>query len=189
MTDRETFLALLFNAPLLPTDAMVVLSGDGKVRMTSAVALLRQGVAHSVVLSGGVDNPPHSLHALDMRKHMIEEGLAPDRIITEVTSQNTYEQARALAGIAAGTDWSSIMLVASAYHLPRAFLTVLKAMPDMCIRVLPAWAPWTQCPDGLGVTRRELLADEAEKIERYRELGHVATYAEGVAHLERWEAA
>ena len=42
---RERFLATLYNSPLLRADAIVVYSGDGKVRLNAAVGALVQKCA------------------------------------------------------------------------------------------------------------------------------------------------
>lgn len=192
--DRETFLAWLYNGPLLPSDALVVLSGDGTVRIDAALGALRQGAAHYVVASGGVDNPPHALTAHATRRYLIDNGLHPDRIIEEPDSQNTHDQAGALVRLCAEHKWARVLLVTSPYHMPRAFLTVLaelrRAGAAEKVHVLPlpaAQVRWTDKPDGLDVTRLDLFADELRKIDEYSARGHVASYAEGLAYMRYWE--
>lgn len=196
-TDRERFLAALYTGPILPADAIVVFSGDGRVRLDAAVQALRQGAAHWCALSGGFDNPPHSLTAAEMRRYMVSQGLAPQRIIEDPFSQNTHEQAQWLANYAAMKDWKRALLVASSYHLPRAFLTVVSSLKaaglDETLEVMPlaaSQAPWWGKPEGLDITRADLFADELRKIEEYRCLyGHVASYADGLAYIRKWEGA
>lgn len=194
MSVREQFLCALFNGPLLPADALVVFSGDGKVRLHTAVGALRQRAAHHVLVSGGVDDPPHSLHADDMRRYLIERGLAPDRIVVDADSLNTREQAVRLASECLSREWETVTLVATHYHLPRAFLTVLQALAEceadkVLVLPLPAPAKWWEAPPGLDVTRMDLLADEFRKIDEYGALGHVANYEDGLAYMRRWETA
>lgn len=194
LTDRERFLAVLFNGPLLPSDAVVVFSGDGKMRLDAAVGILRQRAAHWAVVSGGVDDPPHSLNAADSARYLVERGLHPERIICDNDSQNTRDQAEYLAALCARMNFERVLLSTSPYHMPRAFLTVLASLraaglsDSVVVLPLPAGnAPWTGKPDGLEVTRMGLFDGELRKIEEYRAKGHVASYAEGLAYLMEWE--
>ena len=193
-TDRERFLAALFNGPLRLVDAVVVFSGDGKKRLDAAIGILRQRAAHWCVVSGGVDNPPHSLDADAAAKYLIERGLHPDRIVRDNASQNTHEQAEWLAEKCATEGWGSALLVASPYHTPRAFLTVLASLQsrnlteDVMVLPLPAGeCAWWERPDGLDVTRMDLFADELRKIDEYGARGHVASYEDGLRYLAAWE--
>jgi len=193
-TEREALCAVLFNGPLMLADALVVLSGDGETRLEAAVQLLHQRAAHHVVVSGGVDDPPHSITAERMGGYLIGKGLAYDRLHIEDESQNTREQAENVLAIAVKEEWARLLLVASPYHVPRAFLTFLKVLielghtEDVRIGVLPAsHTPWWGSPVGRNISRLELLAAEFRKIDDYQQRGHVASYAEGLAYLEHWE--
>lgn len=194
MIDRETLLAWLYNGPLLPSDALIVLSGDGVVRIDAAIGALRQGAAHYVVVSGGVDNPPHALTAKAARRYLIDNGLHPDRIIEEPASQNTHDQAVELVKLCETHEWTKVMLVTSPYHMPRAFLTVVRVLQlagaAEKVHVLPlpaAQVRWTDKPDGSDMTRVELFADELQKIDDYGARGDVAPYSVGLAYMRYWE--
>ena len=199
MTAREAFCNALASGPLLPSSAVVIFSGDGMTRVETAVGLLRQGAAHWTIASGGVDNPPHSLHADTIAEHLVEQGLHQDRIIVDGESQNTRDQAEWLAEFLTAPpepwEFPRVLLAVSPYHMPRAFLTVLQSLRDRDLHeqhhVIPVPAShtrWWGKPDGLEVTRMDLLADEFRKIDEYRELyGHVASYEEGLAYLKLWE--
>lgn len=190
---RERFCAVLSSGPLLRGDAIVVLSGDGTVRLDAGLQLFRQGGAPLVVVSGGVDNPPHSLSAQDSRRYLIEQGLAPDRIRMEGESQHTRESAEMVVEMAEDYDWKRILLVTSPYHMPRAFLTfsqVLDESSPYWLHVCPvpaAQAKWWEAPEGMTLERRELLVGEFGKIDDYQETGDVAYYPVGLCHLEHWE--
>lgn len=196
MSAREAYMAMLYNGPLVPADAMVVLSGDGVVRLDTAVGLLRQGAAHWVIVSGGLDDPPHSLTAEKARDYLVSKGLAEHRIILEGESQNTHEQAEAVADICRATldtedPWRRVLVIASAYHLPRAFLTCIQSFGDtldpIALVPVPAYANWGRPPDGLETPRVDLLADEFAKIDEYQARGHVASYEDGIAYLRELE--
>lgn len=195
MTPREAFCAVLANGPLRSGDAIVVLSGDGKTRVDVAFELLMQHAAKQVVVTGGLDNPPHSLTADQMRSYLIELGLRPDLIITEPTAMNTHEQAEAVVDLAVEREWKHLLLIASPYHQYRAFLTFLQVLNDrdldktIRLQSIPATQTrWWAKPDGLDETRFDMLEGEFDKIAAYRRKGHVATYETGLSYLEYWES-
>lgn len=198
ISDRERFCVVLASGPLLRGDAIVVLAGeDAEARGAVALELFRQGAAPVVVCSGGIQDPPRRLSGDAAGALLLARGLAPDRILIEPASQNTREQAVNVLALAIANEWHRLLLVASPYHLPRAFLTFLKAIqeadglvPHACdtiqlVAVPASQMPWWGSPPGTSALRLDLLADEYEKIHRYRE--HVAGYAEGLAYLRYWE--
>ena len=203
MTSREAFCAVLSNGPLIRGDAIVVLSGDGNTRLEVGMEQLKQRAAHNVVVSGGVDAPPHSLTAHAMRAWLIENGLAPDRIIKESESQHTHEQAENVVAMAIEKEWTRLLLVASPYHQYRAYLTFLHVLiaqdkhDTIHLLSVPATqTKWWGTPDGLefptdelewSAKRIDLLEREFEKIDEHRKKGHVAGYKEGLRYLEFWE--
>lgn len=193
-TARERFCAVLGSTPLLRGDAIVVLEGDGTTRLPAAVQLLRTGAAPFIVVSGGLDKPPHCITAEKMAGLLMGMGVGPDRILLDSESKNTQEQARHVFRLAEQENWSRLLIVASPYHAPRAFLTFLKELQridkDRAVHVVmvPAsQAPWFAKPDGLEVTRFDLLDDEFRKVDVYGEQGHVASWDDGIEYLRYWE--
>jgi uncharacterized SAM-binding protein YcdF (DUF218 family) len=192
--DALAFAAVVDSAPLLKADAIVVLSGDGEGRLNFACGMLQQGGAQHLVLSGGVDKPPFALTAHDLARKAIDRGVAPDRLCLEAASKNTREQAVNVVAMAAEREWGRLLLVASPFHAWRAFLTFVQALTDAGLRervhLINAPASqlkWWAVPDGRDMDRLGLLNQELEKIEAYRALGHVASWAEGLAYLAHWE--
>lgn len=193
MTDRELFCTILSNGPLMNADAVVVLAGeDAEPRLQVALQLMLSRAANTVVLSGGKHDPPRWIGADALRGQLLGMGLAHDRIVVEGDSQNTREQAVNVVEIIAAEGWAQILLVVSSYHMYRAYLTFLRALQeaglDDKVRLVPVPAsqtPWTEAPEGVEQTRADLLAVEFAKVEEYGE--HVASYAEGLAYLQRWE--
>jgi uncharacterized SAM-binding protein YcdF (DUF218 family) len=185
-SDRERFLAALYTAPILPADAIVVLCGeDAEERGHAAVELLRQGAAPTVVCSGRIDTPPRRVSGAAVSTALMTRGLAPDRILVESGSQNTHEQAVNVLDLADANGWTRLILVASNYHLPRAFLTFVKALGDRRIRLIPyatSHLSWWDSPPGMTETRVTLFDRELAKIDEYAD--HVATCAEGLAYLQ-----
>lgn len=192
-TDRERFLALLLTGPLLKADAIVVLCGEDVVpRADIALQLWKQGAAPGIVFSGGKQDPPRWVGAEAMRLDFLGRGVAPDRIMVEDVSQNTREQAINVVAMAIEKEWKRLLLVASGYHLPRAFLTFLRALEDVdateTIRLVPVPASqsaWRLPPDGMEESRFALLDAEFAKVEEY--ILDVARYRHGIEYLSFWE--
>lgn len=192
---RDAFVAVLDNGPLLQADAIVVLGGqDGEVRTQLALQLFKQGAAPLLVVSGGLDEPPRYQGARTMQGLLLGQGVDPLRVVLEAESRNTREQAVAVLHMAKNHGWRRLLLVASAHHIYRAFLTFVRHLNEtgqaQALRLIPVaanHAGWWSAPAGWDETRIELLAAEYEKITGLEE--HVATYAEGLAYLEHWEKA
>jgi uncharacterized SAM-binding protein YcdF (DUF218 family) len=191
MSPREELLVVLSHLPLLKSDAIVVLTGeDWEPRVATAIEMMRTGGAPVIVLSGGVDSAfqksAKSLHHL-----LIGMGVAPGKIELEDRSQNTREQACNIVELASQRGWKRILLVASAYHIARAYLTFVKAVreagleKDLHICAAPAHGKWFENPQGASANRFGLLGVEMDKIERYAK--HVATFNEGLDYIKAWE--
>src|SRR5688500_9662290 len=117
MTEREQFSAVVSSGPLLRADATVVLAGDDAIpRINTAAGLMAQNGAPLVLVSGGLDDPPHIHGAHRLAGALMALGVAPGCIMTEETSTNTYEQAQNVIGIAVEKGWRRLLLVASSYH-------------------------------------------------------------------------
>ena len=195
ITAREQFCAVVSSGPLLRADAIVVLAGqDGEARLATAGGLLEGGGAPVVVLSGGINHPPRELSAEALAPLLLGRGVAPSKVIMERQSQNTHEQAVNVLALARENEWKRLLLVASPYHCYRAMLTFIASLIGgglheqiQLVNVPCADVPWFGEPDGIHVTRLALLAEEFDKIERYRSDGDVASYEDGLAYLKFWE--
>lgn len=193
LTDRERFCLLLMTGPLLSADAILVLAGeDGIARTKTAVELYRAGAAPVIVLAGDRHEPPRILSGEALSATALGGGVAPDRIF-HAPAAHTHAQAALVAQLATERQWVRLLLVASPYHLPRAFLTFVRSFTTLGIhhtlRLVPApsaHTPWFQPPPGAAPeTRLDLLAVEFAKCAQYVE--HVATWAEGLDYLKYWE--
>lgn len=188
-SDREQFLAQLLTAPLLVSDAIVVLCGeDADERGHVALELFKQGAAPVIVCSGGLHEPPRRVGGAALGALLMARGLAPDRILVESGSQHTADQAVNVVALAEANEWHRLIVVASSYHLPRAMLTFIRAVGDRPIRLIgvaTTHLPWARTPAGMARTRAELLPLEFDKCGQHTE--HVATWAEGLDYLNRWE--
>jgi uncharacterized SAM-binding protein YcdF (DUF218 family) len=193
ISPREIFTALLFNQPPLRSDAIVVLAGeDGEERLKYGAALMHQNGAQYLIISGGVDSESQQ-SAKTLYPKALGMGIAHDRIVLEEKSTNTREQAVNVVAYAQEKAFRRIILVASCHHMPRAFLTFLKALEevgqDEAIQLVSCAAdhlPWFKCPKGMKRTRSELYIGEMGKIELYRE--HCSSFIAGADHIRIWES-
>lgn len=116
-----------------------------------------------VVMLSAYDEPPHEDAARRTKASSFGEYSAP-------LAHNTYDEARFVRSC---NQWSDVIIVTSAYHQLRAFLTFVKVFQGTGVRLWNAPAPsgW------------EKLDGELAKIAEYQARGHVATYREGRDHL------
>lgn len=148
-------------SPLPRADAVMVLGGglrpalpprrgvevtEAGDRLLTGVALLRQGRAPWLLVSGGVvsftDSDPSPSEATSATRLATELGVPRGRIVPSGEARNTAEEAAALQRIARQRGWRSVLLVTSATHLPRAAATFhqrtdLTIVPVACDFLLP----------------------------------------------------
>jgi uncharacterized SAM-binding protein YcdF (DUF218 family) len=190
MTDREKFIALIDNDRIAHSDAIVLLEGDGLNRCETAVSLFTAGYADSVYFSGDItDRTYGSFPFSDIKGILLEMGIPETSLFHEDKSKNTREQAIQIVGIAKKSGWRRIILVASHYHMYRAFLTFLKVareeLPELAMYAAPCRnLPWFS-ETGWG-RRFDLIEQEFERIEKYSQLGHMATFTEAIEY-QRWK--
>jgi uncharacterized SAM-binding protein YcdF (DUF218 family) len=121
-----------------PYDAVVLLGGavdDNAVDLPEAIAfndnverlhatfeLLRSGRARAAVLSSGPVAPPGRAgsEAELLAEQLARWGVARERLVVEPRSRNTFENARETAAVVRERGWGRLVLVTSAYHMPRA---------------------------------------------------------------------
>ena len=186
-TDQLRFLTMLASLPLVRADAIVLLTGDGVTRCDTALELLARQAAPTLLVSGGVNAPPYAVDAQTVRRHLIERGVNPSILLEpEMDSTNTRASAVNVCAIATLYKWRSILLVTSAYHMPRAVLSFVAAMQAQgaFLPIIPVAVsqPWYDATDRLA-----LLDGEFAKIDEYQSRGDVASYADGIAYLKRME--
>lgn len=93
--------------------------GDNVERLHATFELLRADKARVAVLSGGVPGGRQP-EALLLRRVLSGWGIAPDRLLVEDASLNTQQNAVNVAALAHRTGLRRLLLVTSAYHMPRA---------------------------------------------------------------------
>lgn len=184
MTEREKLFFLIFNEPLAKADVIVLLEGDGYARLPYAARLYQESWAPKILVSGGADNAAYGSFPADkLVIKLTKMGIPLADIIIEAASQNTKEQAINIIALAKKNGLKKIILVASHYHQPRAFLIFLKARRDAKAKLQIINAPARELPwfkkNSWG-RRVDLLEAEMDKIERYKD--DLASFKEGILH-------
>lgn len=107
---------------------------------------------------------------------------------TQVSAEHTRDQALWLAGRLKSLNIKSAAFFVTHWHLPRAYMTLLKALLDQGIKlpVCPVAVPTP--PSSLVPEYNETVvamsAGEAERIKKYQELGHVTSLKELTDYLD-----
>ncbi|WP_426753884.1 YdcF family protein [Myxococcus sp. Y35] len=91
-------------------------------RVLRGFELLREGRARQVLLSGGsLDPRPEAVVEAEVLSRQLQQwGIPAERIVREGRSRNTRENALESARIIQARGWTSLLLVTSAAHMPRA---------------------------------------------------------------------
>lgn len=122
-------------------------------RLVHAVALYKSGKAAAIVVSGGSAYGDRS-EAEQIHDILLIMGVPTSAIILEPKSVNTHENAVNTAQLLRERGWTKVLLVTSAFHMPRAValfeaqggLQIEPAPTDFQRRVspsgvLPGWLP------------------------------------------------
>ena len=192
ITDREKILAIVDNDCLSPSDAIILLEGDGFDRFRKAVSLYKQGQAPKIVFSGNITDYDYGSYPFaEVLPRMLEAGVPEEDIIHEDKSLNTREQAVEVVRMAQERGWKKLILVASHEHQYRAYLTFLREVLDSKSGITLYNAPARNLDwfvdKGWG-TRFERLEAEILRIEKYSEMGHLAN-AQEVIDYQKWKEA
>lgn len=190
ITDREKILAIVDNDCLTPSDAVILLEGDGFFRFSKAVDLYKRGMAKKIVFSGNIIDRDYGSFPFEEVKPFILEGGVPEGdLIHEGVSQHTRQQAVEVVKMAMANGWKKLALVASHEHQYRAYLTFLREVLDTKSGIILYNAPVCNLnwfvDSGWGI-RFERLSAEFERIERYSALGHLAN-ADEVVEYQKWK--
>jgi uncharacterized SAM-binding protein YcdF (DUF218 family) len=130
--------------------------GDAVERFEGGVQLMQAGKAPRLVFAGaktGAGGDEDTEGAV-MRRLAIERGVTADAIhLTDVVT-NTADEARALVQIAQEQGWKRVLLVTSAWHLPRAMRQFQRAG----VELVPFPVDYRSA-EGAGVAREARLTD------------------------------
>ncbi|QCP49981.1 YdcF family protein [Trinickia violacea] len=99
---------------------------DAMIRIAKAAELYaeckRREAVCTVILSGGNPQRHETSEADNYAPYLLRLHVAKTDVLLENTSLNTYQNARNVARILRGERYDSLMLVTSAYQMPRALL-------------------------------------------------------------------
>ncbi len=190
ITDREKILAIVDNDCLTPSDAVILLEGDGFFRFQKAVDLYNKGIAKKIVFSGNIIDRDYGSFPFEEVKPLILGGGVPEEdLIHEDLSKNTRQQAVEVVKMAMKNGWKKLALVASHEHQYRAYLTFLREVLDTNSGLILYNAPVRNLnwfvDSGWGI-RFERLSAEFERIEKYSAMGHLAN-ADEVVEYQKWK--
>lgn len=130
----------------LKADAIVVLSGDvrkkvfpqsgievGGNRVLKAIRLYKSGAAPIILMTGGSGDffDPSFKESVLMKDLAIEFGVPKEKIIIETESRNTRENAAYTKQLLDKNNVKKVILVTSAFHLPRSCALFKKAGIDV----------------------------------------------------------
>jgi len=131
--------------PALPPRRGVEVS-EGGDRLLTGVRLMRQKKAGTLVTSGAQISftaaDPAPAEAFSAKALAEELGVPSQRIVPNPLSKTTAEEARDIGQLAKQRGWSKVLLVTSAFHLPRSLATFerrsgLQVIPVACDFLLP----------------------------------------------------
>jgi uncharacterized SAM-binding protein YcdF (DUF218 family) len=94
--------------------------GDNVERLTVTWDLLRTGKARHVIVSGGHLRDGLPTEADYLARQLEAWGLEKERILIEPDARNTVENAERSKALIAARGFTSVLMVTSAFHMPRA---------------------------------------------------------------------
>lgn len=154
---------LVVEDPIQPADAAIAVSGNGRERVETAAALVRQGAARWLILSGGPPGLPGS--AVELVRYAREAGADPEIVLADDGATSTVGNAERSAAVMEARGLRSAILVTSPYHMRRAILIFRSVFGPrgLSVRAFPArqaffdphrW--WTRRQDRALVVREYL---------------------------------
>jgi uncharacterized SAM-binding protein YcdF (DUF218 family) len=157
---------------------------DSVERLIVTYELLRDGHARSVIVSAGT-NPvfPDHGEAVVIARQLEDWGIAKDRIILEEKALNTRENAVYSRQIVKERGFSRVLVVTSAFHMPRAEACFAAVNTDGAIEVdtlavdyrghpragarLGDWIPRVDGLDGMSGTLHEIFGRLVYRVMGY----------------------
>jgi uncharacterized SAM-binding protein YcdF (DUF218 family) len=153
---------------------------DSAERMVAMADLARRFPTVPVIFTGGAGSPVDGdvTESEVVEAHLSEFGLAKGRIMFERRSRNTVENARFTREMLDLKAGDRVLLVTSAFHMPRSMGLFRRAGFDVVAypvdfrtrRNDDAWRPFLAASDGL--TRTDLAVREWIGLAAARLLGH-----------------
>lgn len=184
---------LIFNQPVIKSNAVVWLQGDRLDRGPKALELYRRALAPKLVISGnelligrGIKVGENNISLAEMKTWLLKKGVKKTDIIVDNKSFNTRGQAVNIIWLAKKNNWDRIILVASwPYYQFRAFLTFLKAAEELRWngQILNQFAVLKagDKPGGRQEISAKLQKAEEAKLVAYKH--HIAKVEQGIKYL------
>ena len=190
ITDREIIMAIVDNDCLKPSDAIILLEGDGFHRFQKAVDLYKKGLGKKIVFSGAIVQKEYGSYPFEeVKPFILKAGVPEEDLIHEDKSLQTQQQAVEVVKMATEKGWKRLALVASHEHQYRAYLTFLRQVLDSKSGIILYNAPVRNLDwfvdSGWGM-RFDRLKAEIERIEKYSAFGHLAN-AQEVVEYQQWK--
>ena len=190
ITDREIIMAIVDNDCLKPSDAIILLEGDGFHRFPKAVDLYKKGYGKKIVFSGAIVQKEYGSYPFEeLKPFILKAGVPEEDLIHEDKSLQTQQQAVEVVKMAMEKSWKRLALVASHEHQYRAYLTFLRQVLDSKSDIILYNAPVRNLDwfvdSGWGM-RFDRLKAECERIEKYSAFGHLAN-AQEVVTYQKWK--
>lgn len=117
------------------TDAIIALTG-GTERLSTAVDLLKRGLAEKLLISG-VDRKVDHLNLSQAIDELPPE--LNDKIVLGHIARNTTENALESLAWMKRNGFTSLRLVTASYHMPRSYSEFKNIMPDFTILQHPVF--------------------------------------------------
>lgn len=122
----RTVIVALGNGTRFDRHGTLVPKGDAMPRIATAASLYaqckRQGLDCKVIVSGGNPQRHPASEADTYAPYLLQAHVAREDLVLENKSRTTYENAEYVARILHSERYDSLMLVTSAYHMPRALM-------------------------------------------------------------------
>jgi len=118
--DAVVVLGGIFGAPM--DEGYVPNLGESAERLEAGIRLVQQGRAPWLVFTGArVPSDARQIIEGELaRREATERGVAPEKILVTGQVGDTADEAGRFAALARERGWKSVILVTSAWHMPRA---------------------------------------------------------------------
>ncbi|MBI1866254.1 MAG: YdcF family protein [Candidatus Staskawiczbacteria bacterium] len=180
---------------LKPSDIIVLLQGDRLDRVKETANIYKKNIAPQIVIIGnndligrGTRNDENDLHLLELKKELINKGILENSIIIEDKSFNTKDQAVHMVTLAKKNSYKRMIIVTSAYHVLRAYLSFVKSSKQQLwngvILMCSVNLPWKRLASGRSKTAWQMFLLELEKIKKYK--NDTASIKEGLEYFNKF---
>jgi len=185
-------LEIITNVRPEKSDSIVWLQGDRYDRAEKVLQLFRDCYAPKIVLSGNnmitgkiSDRETNDIPLDKLSIWLKKRGIKDNSIFIDDQSYNTLDQASNVIRMAIERKWKKIILVASFYHQPRAFLTCLESKKRFGwkgeIINQSTEVNWEIIPGGRTKSSKDYSFEEIEKIKKYN--NDLVNIEEGIDYL------